>query len=504
MITPSKFHKFSQTYLHLTASNYSPLDCESEEIGHLLEEAQTTMEGLRHQLALDDDEMERLIIAWHDNDCSQATEEKYSALREVYNFIRHHRPVLAAVRRLPPEIISEIFLHTLSWDDWRFYHRVHNTRLGPWSYCRVSRLWRTVALSLSQLWSEFNFNEIDAAACCEPPVPTLKLWLDRSGDLPLRIYGEVGGDATVPRYEAMARLIVSQCHRWEIFIWEEAPYKRAPVATGDVRDTEAVEETAAPCQQELLPEEIWDGADAEHVLARPQLRQFHAGGTVKSNPFRLLQSAPNLTTLSLRLDIPSHFLPATPIVHTRLRLLDVAWCASKLIDHLTLTQLEKFGVTLSSVSKVAAFLRRSGSTLEELYIRDPVPLGGHLSPILNTVPRLKRLSLRWASNVVPGPGYANNHVSILDKLSVVKEGQPVLLPSLQSLSMEIDESFQPQCLLRMLELRSRLSRCGNNNCQLLKNVELKGKSEEVSLARVKSYISARKKHLGSQVQISFL
>ncbi|KAK0244661.1 hypothetical protein EDD85DRAFT_207378 [Armillaria nabsnona] len=299
MITPSKFYKFSQTYLHLTTSNCSPLDCESEEIEHLLGEAQTTMEGLRHQLALDDGEMERLIIAWHDDDCLQATEEKYSALCEVYSFIRHHRPVLAAVRRLPPEIIGEIFLHTLSWDDWTSYHRVHNTRLGPWSYSHVSRLWRTIALSLSQLWSEFSFNEIDAAACCEPPVSTLKLWLDRSGDLPLRIYGEVGGDATVPRYEAMARLIVSQCHRWEIFIWEEAPYRRAPVGTGDVRDTEA------PCRQELLPEEIWDGADAEHVLARPQLRQFHAGGTVKSNPFRLLQSAPNLTTLSLGLDIPS-------------------------------------------------------------------------------------------------------------------------------------------------------------------------------------------------------
>ncbi len=191
-------------------------------------------------------------------------------------------------------------------------------------------------------------------------------------------------------------------------------------------------------------------------------------------------------------------------MHTRLRLLDVAWSASKFTDHLTLTQLQKFAVTPFSVSKVVAFLRRSGSTLEELYIRDPVPLGGHLSPILSTVPRLKSLSLEWASDVVPGPRYADNRVSILDKLSVVKEGQPVLLPSLQSLSMEIDESFQPQRLLRRLELRSRLSRCGKNNCQLLKNVELKGKSEEVSLARVKSYVSARKKHLGSQVKISFL
>ncbi|KAK0187060.1 hypothetical protein F5146DRAFT_1004029 [Armillaria mellea] len=439
MITPSKFYKLSQTYLHLTTSNYSPLDCEFEEIEHLLEEAQTTMEGLRHQLTLDDDEMERLIIAWHDNDCSQATEEKY----------------LALFRWLPPEIIGEILLYTLSWDDWMFYHRVHNTCLGPWSYSHVSYLWCTVALSLSQL--------------CE-----------------------VGGDTTVPHYEVMAQLI------------EEAPYKHAPVAAGDVHDTDSVEEDAAPCQQEFLPDDIWDGTDAEHVLARPQLCQFHAGGTVKTNPFQLLQSTPNLMTLSLGLDIPSHYLPTILVVHTRLCLLDVAWSASKFINHLTLTQLEKFAVTPSAVSKVVAFLSRSGSTLEALYICDPVSLGGHLSPILNMVPSLKSLSLEWASDIVPGPRYANNHVSILDKLSVAKEGQPVLLPSLQSLSIEIDESFQPQRLLCMLQLCSRPSRCGENSCQLLKNVELKGKNEEISLARVKSYFLAHKKDLGSWVQISFL
>ncbi len=54
---------------------------------------------------------------------------------------------------------------------------------------------------------------------------------------------------------------------------------------------------------------------------------------------------------------------------------------------------------------------------------------------------------------------SNNHASILSKLSVVKDGRPVLLPSFQSLSIQIDESFSPRGLLRMLELRSRHSRC---------------------------------------------
>ncbi len=116
------------------------------------------------------------------------------------------------------------------------------THLGPWSYSRVSCLWRTVALSLNQLWSEFSFNEINAAACSADPVATLKLWLDRSGHAPLQIFGEVAGSATVPSYEAMARLIVSQCHRWDRFVWEESPFRRA---------TGTAEEDAAPCLQEI-------------------------------------------------------------------------------------------------------------------------------------------------------------------------------------------------------------------------------------------------------------
>ncbi len=56
----------------------------------------------------------------------------------------------------------------------------------------------------------------------------------------------------------------------------------------------------------------------------------------------------------------------------------------------------------------------------------------------------------------------------------------------------------------MLDLRSRHSGCADNNCQLLKNVELEGKTEEVSLGAVKSYISAHEKELDSSIKISFL
>ncbi|KAK0437653.1 hypothetical protein EV421DRAFT_1738885 [Armillaria borealis] len=446
MITPSDIHKLSEVYRHLTTSNNAPLDCEYKEIASLLREAEELMKSLRQQLALDDERMESLIIAWHGDPYAGPTGEDYSALHETYKFIELHQPVLSTIRQMPPEIL----LHTLSRDDWRYYSNVHQTRLGPWSFSRISRLWCTVSLSLNQLWSEFSFNEINAAACSAAPLAMLKLWLDRSGNAPLWIFGEVACSMTVPSYEAMAQLI-GRPKKTLLLAYRKSFPRRSRMAQNL---------TCPSCSCGYFMLERW-------------------------------------TSLHI-------FSPPPPIMHTGICLLNVAWKAAKVIDHLTLPWLETFGITASTVSKVAAFLHRLRCTLEALYIRDPVPLGGHLSRILNMVPHLKSPSLQWTPDVVQGADHVNNHVSILSKLSVVKDGRPVLLPSLQSLSIQIDESFKPRGLLHMLELRSHHSRCADNNCQLLKNVELEGKTKEVLLTAVKLYISAHEKELDSSIKIPFL
>ncbi|PBK61395.1 hypothetical protein ARMSODRAFT_1025714 [Armillaria solidipes] len=117
MITLSDIHKLSEVYLYLTTSNYAPLDCEYEEIASLLREVEELMKSLRQQLALDDERMESLIIVWHGDPYAGLTGEDYSALHETYKFIELHRPVLSTICQTPPEIIGEILLHTLSWDD---------------------------------------------------------------------------------------------------------------------------------------------------------------------------------------------------------------------------------------------------------------------------------------------------------------------------------------------------------------------------------------------------
>ncbi|KAK0207176.1 hypothetical protein IW262DRAFT_1536787 [Armillaria fumosa] len=462
----------SKTYTHLTSSNDCPQDCEQEEIKHLLAAAQDTLKHIQRRPY---GENEGLTIG-----CLERQETDRAAL---CNFIRRHQSVISAVRRLPPEIISEIFLHTLSWDDWNSYPEIHNTRLGPWSYSCVSRLWRAVALSLPQLWSEFNMNEVRAAECSVCPLSLLQLWLHRSGDAPLRIVGEIMGDAIVPHYVAMVRMIVSQSHRWEGFFWEYVPLRRRPPLTGNGVEL-AQQESEAPCVQEDVPSEIWDGAE-QYPTRRPRLRRLHLGGVININPFRVLQSASSLEGFSLVLGIQSPVLPTVPLIQPNIRRADIGWKGFACIDYLTFPQLQSLIVTSFNCAKVAAFLNRSQCMLQMLHIRDPAPFDGRLTQILEATPRLKSLILQVSSDPFPNRSVTSNHRTIIEKLTV-GNGQPVLLPSLTAFSCDIDGGIDLQSLLGMLG--SRCTVPVEYQCQPLKTVRLCCKDQE----RGESYLAGLK------------
>ncbi|KAF8802727.1 hypothetical protein BYT27DRAFT_7196460 [Phlegmacium glaucopus] len=69
-------------------------------------------------------------------------------LDRANQFLHDHRSILSVIRRIPPEILQEIFIQTiLPWENCRW-----NT--VPWSLPQVCRLWRITALSISTLWSK--------------------------------------------------------------------------------------------------------------------------------------------------------------------------------------------------------------------------------------------------------------------------------------------------------------------------------------------------------------
>ncbi|KAJ7777600.1 hypothetical protein DFH07DRAFT_876837 [Mycena maculata] len=80
----------------------------------------------------------------------QTLQSKYAGLAAE---IIQYKSTLSPVRRIPPEIIAEIFLYflpSLVWDE--KFPKLQPSKL-PWKLGHICRLWRTVALSLGQLWS---------------------------------------------------------------------------------------------------------------------------------------------------------------------------------------------------------------------------------------------------------------------------------------------------------------------------------------------------------------
>lgn len=74
---------------------------------------------------------------------------------------------LAPVRKLPDELLSEVFL--IIWHG--------GDKKCAWKLAAVCRLWRRVALSLPKIWSAIHL-KTTTAAC---PAEIIRLWLERSG-----------------------------------------------------------------------------------------------------------------------------------------------------------------------------------------------------------------------------------------------------------------------------------------------------------------------------------
>lgn len=100
-----------------------------------------------------------------------------------------HLAILSPLRRLPPEILFEIFQWTLRRRD-----PAQELPLCPWRPALVFRRWRACALSDGILWSHVYINNnVDPwrtpriSHLFPRPLPTLKTQLSRSADVPLYI-----------------------------------------------------------------------------------------------------------------------------------------------------------------------------------------------------------------------------------------------------------------------------------------------------------------------------
>lgn len=125
------------------------------------------------------------------------------------DYVKRYQPVISPVRRLPPEILSQIFL--LSRPD-GVINMLDATKY-PWTLTQVCRGWRTTAISTPRLWSVITPEPIPKNASRAKKI--VGTFIDRSKNTPLSV--RITSACTEKSFSGSLDRIVSTSPRWAEF-----------------------------------------------------------------------------------------------------------------------------------------------------------------------------------------------------------------------------------------------------------------------------------------------
>lgn len=195
----------------LLQTNSPPSDSDIILVKKAIVDAELTVSQLKQKL-------DRRIVAGRANrGWETVTRHK---IGQATRFVQQHRGIISPLRRLPLEILQEIFV-------WATLHvRPHNRYRTvselPWRLSQVCRYWRASALSMSSLWSYIPTLQLKKSR------PTTKRQVDyvtellrRSGQTPLDIY------IWSPYYDHKSHpildILLPHSNRWQMLTIEATP-----------------------------------------------------------------------------------------------------------------------------------------------------------------------------------------------------------------------------------------------------------------------------------------
>ncbi|KAJ7101884.1 hypothetical protein C8R44DRAFT_641240 [Mycena epipterygia] len=120
----------------LLNSNEAPLDSDTPIVRSAISKA-------RARLTVVEDELSRL------RELMKSLEKEHAALSDN---LAHNNSILSPLRRMPPEVLGEIFSWTLP--SVGVLQEGHlGVAVSPWVLTHISSHWRAVSLSTTSLWS---------------------------------------------------------------------------------------------------------------------------------------------------------------------------------------------------------------------------------------------------------------------------------------------------------------------------------------------------------------
>ncbi|KAJ6499315.1 hypothetical protein C8R45DRAFT_864802 [Mycena sanguinolenta] len=132
-------------------------------------------------------------------------------------FIHAHEALISPVRRLPADIMSEIFTACIPANR----NAIMSAAEAPLLLCRVCQSWRSVALSTPRLWASLhivahgNVREAGPDSKLQKVIKAIHSWLSRAGVLPLSISLVRSWTSKEVDFRPFLETLISYSSRWK-------------------------------------------------------------------------------------------------------------------------------------------------------------------------------------------------------------------------------------------------------------------------------------------------
>ncbi|KAJ7283852.1 hypothetical protein C8J57DRAFT_1498855 [Mycena rebaudengoi] len=152
---------------HLLYTNFVPSDAQCNDIRTLVSDAEETVAAMDSDIA----------------DLRAAVDKLLTQREKLCADISAHQALVTPARRLPRDIIQELFAACLPADR----NPVMDASDAPIILTQICRSWRTIALSTPCLWARLHVVISDKAEKTSQLADRVKAWVGRSGVLPLSL-----------------------------------------------------------------------------------------------------------------------------------------------------------------------------------------------------------------------------------------------------------------------------------------------------------------------------
>ncbi|KAG7442115.1 uncharacterized protein BT62DRAFT_457885 [Guyanagaster necrorhizus] len=246
----------------LSNSNQCPSDDDTTRIAFLLTRTDERLSECCDSIRALQDDFRETVVRYH-----TALDKALMLRKELVKTKSIYATILAPVRRLPTEILIQIFLHSIG----RHFTLFSITR-GPWVLGKVCSRWRQVVLSTPELWSVFTLFPRGNPRLLSNPTVLISLLdtaLRLSGQRNICIYADVSIGRLKDAVEDIWKHLSLHSHRWK-----------------DIRLQMA--DSFAPL--DAVPK---DGLPALEKLSLSMVNSMH------DHPCDALNNSPRLTNLTL-------------------------------------------------------------------------------------------------------------------------------------------------------------------------------------------------------------